>query len=72
MLIYPEVGRSLRMHYRLLGIPVVVATVDLGQKWQEIETELNGLLDDCRSAALSRVGATQREVATNVSVLMAN
>jgi hypothetical protein len=30
MLIYPEVGRSLRLRYRLLDIPVLVATVDLG------------------------------------------
>jgi 5-methylcytosine-specific restriction enzyme subunit McrC len=30
MLIYPDVGRSLRLRYRLLDIPVLVATVDLG------------------------------------------
>jgi 5-methylcytosine-specific restriction enzyme subunit McrC len=53
MLIYPDVGRSLRLHYRLLGIPVLVATVDLGRKWQEIDLELNELLDDCASAATS-------------------
>jgi 5-methylcytosine-specific restriction enzyme subunit McrC len=51
MLIYPEVGRSLRLRYRLLGIPVLVATVDLGQEWQEIEADLNSLLDECASAA---------------------
>jgi len=42
MLIYPEVGRSLRLRYRLLGIPVLVATVDLGREWQDIEAELHG------------------------------
>ena len=51
MLIYPDVGRSLRLRYRLLGIPVLVATVDLGQEWHDIEAELHGLLDDCASAA---------------------
>ena len=51
MLIYPNVGRSLRLRYRLLGIPIVVATVDLGREWHDIETELNKLLDDCAIAA---------------------
>ena len=51
MLIYPDVGRSLRLRYRLLGIPVLVATVDLGQEWNDIEAELHGLLDECASAA---------------------
>ena len=51
MLIYPDVGRSLRLRYRLLGIPVMVATVDLSQEWRDIEAELHGLLDDCASAA---------------------
>jgi 5-methylcytosine-specific restriction enzyme subunit McrC len=51
MLIYPEVGRSLRLRYRLLDIPVLVVTINLGQPWQYIETELNDLLDDCASAA---------------------
>jgi 5-methylcytosine-specific restriction enzyme subunit McrC len=51
MLIYPGVGRSLRLRYRLLGIPVFVATVDLGQEWRNIEAELHGLLNDCATAA---------------------
>jgi 5-methylcytosine-specific restriction enzyme subunit McrC len=51
MLIYPEVGQSLRLRYRLLGIPVLVATVDLGREWQDIEAELHELLDDCAGAA---------------------
>jgi 5-methylcytosine-specific restriction enzyme subunit McrC len=51
MLIYPEVGRSLRLRYRLLGIPVLVATVDLSKDWRGIEAELHGLLNDCAVAA---------------------
>jgi 5-methylcytosine-specific restriction enzyme subunit McrC len=51
MLIYPDVGRSLRLRYRLLNIPVLVAALDLGQEWYKIEAELNALLDDCASAA---------------------
>jgi 5-methylcytosine-specific restriction enzyme subunit McrC len=47
MLIYPDVGRSLRLRYRLLGIPVLVCTVDLARDWQKIEVELLGLLDEC-------------------------
>jgi 5-methylcytosine-specific restriction enzyme subunit McrC len=51
MLIYPEVGRSLRLRYRLLGMPVMIATIDLGQEWNKIEAELNVVLDDCASIA---------------------
>ena len=51
MLIYPDVGRSLRLRYRLLDLPVIVSTVDLGQEWYDIEAELNALLDECAAAA---------------------
>jgi 5-methylcytosine-specific restriction enzyme subunit McrC len=51
MLIYPEVGRSLRLRYRLLGIPVLVSTVDLSKDWRNVEAELQGLLNDCAVAA---------------------
>jgi 5-methylcytosine-specific restriction enzyme subunit McrC len=51
MLVYPHVGRSLRLRYRLLGIPVLVATVDLSKEWHNIEEELHGLLNDCAIAA---------------------
>ena len=51
MLIYPEVGQTLRLRYRLLGIPVLVATVDLGQEWSNVEAELHELLGYCESAA---------------------
>ena len=43
MLIYPAVGQSLRLRYRLLGIPVLVATVDLSQEWQIVDRELRQL-----------------------------
>ena len=51
MLIYPAVGQSLRLRYRLLGIPILVATIDLGREWQDIEVELHSLVDDCANAA---------------------
>ena len=53
MLLYPDVGRSLRLKYRLLNIPVVVATINLGREWHEIEAELHELLDQCATAACS-------------------
>jgi 5-methylcytosine-specific restriction enzyme subunit McrC len=52
VLIYPDVGRSLRLRYQLLEIPVLVSTIDLGREWYDIEAELNALLDDCASAAV--------------------
>jgi 5-methylcytosine-specific restriction enzyme subunit McrC len=51
MLIYPQVDRSLRLHYRLLGIPVMVATIDLSLEWRKLEAKLHELLGDCASAA---------------------
>lgn len=51
MLIYPDVHVSLRLRYRLLDLPVVVATVDLGREWPLIEDELNALLDEAASLA---------------------
>jgi len=51
MLIYPNVGLSLRLRYRLLGIPVLVATVDLSKDWRNVEAELHSLLNDCGVAA---------------------
>ena len=51
MLIYPAVGQTLRLRYRLLGIPILVATIDLGREWQDIEVELHSLVDECASAA---------------------
>jgi hypothetical protein len=56
MLLYPDVGRSLRLRYRLLGIPILVATVDLGQDWRNIEAELHSLLDERATAACSPGG----------------
>ncbi|MGY4366716.1 5-methylcytosine-specific restriction enzyme subunit McrC [Bradyrhizobium sp. LB1.3] len=51
MLIYPDVGQSLRLRYRLLGIPVLIATVDLSKEWPIIAAELHELLNDCATAA---------------------
>ncbi|WP_213737048.1 hypothetical protein [Bradyrhizobium sp. dw_411] len=56
MLLYPDVGRSLHLKYRLLDIPVLVATVDLAQEWRAIEKQLHGLLEDCAAAARSTNG----------------
>jgi 5-methylcytosine-specific restriction enzyme subunit McrC len=49
MLIYPAVGQSLRL--RLLDIPTLVVTIDIGREWQDIEIEIHGLVDECASAA---------------------
>ena len=46
-----SVGQSLHLRYRLLDIPVLVATIDLGREWQDIEVELNSLVDECASSA---------------------
>jgi 5-methylcytosine-specific restriction enzyme subunit McrC len=51
MLIYPQVGRCLTLRYRLLGVPVRIATVDLGANWPEIEGQLHALLNSCAEAA---------------------
>jgi 5-methylcytosine-specific restriction enzyme subunit McrC len=64
VLVYPEVGQSLRLHYRLLGIPVLVVTVDLGKQWQQIETELNALLDECAKVASIGENLTPRASVT--------
>jgi 5-methylcytosine-specific restriction enzyme subunit McrC len=44
LLIYPAVGQELRLRYRLLGIPVLVATVDLSGEWRSIHDELLHLI----------------------------
>jgi 5-methylcytosine-specific restriction enzyme subunit McrC len=51
MLLYPAVSQSLRLRYRLLGVPVLIASLDLAREWQDIEVELHSLLDECASAA---------------------
>jgi 5-methylcytosine-specific restriction enzyme subunit McrC len=61
MLIYPDVARSLRLRYRLLGIPIIIATVDLNREWREIDAELHQLLDDCASSA-TFLGELQADV----------
>jgi 5-methylcytosine-specific restriction enzyme subunit McrC len=62
MLIYPAVGQSLRLRYRLIGIPILVATIDLGREWQDIEVELHSLVDECASVA--GIKHSQQQVAT--------
>jgi 5-methylcytosine-specific restriction enzyme subunit McrC len=57
MLLYPDVGRSLRLRYKLLDLPVLVSTVDLGREWHDVEAELNALLDECAAAASIRSDA---------------
>jgi 5-methylcytosine-specific restriction enzyme subunit McrC len=51
MLLYASAGKSVRLKYRLLDIPVLVATIDLTQDWLAIETELHSVLDSCAIAA---------------------
>jgi 5-methylcytosine-specific restriction enzyme subunit McrC len=44
LLIYPQVGPTLRLHYELIGFPVTIVTVDLSKEWQAIHQELIDLL----------------------------
>lgn len=44
LLIYPANGQSVRMRFRLLGIPLTVATIDLSSEWPEIHAELIHLI----------------------------
>jgi 5-methylcytosine-specific restriction enzyme subunit McrC len=46
LLIYPTGGQTLRLKYQLLGIPLTVATVDLGVEWPQIHSELIGLIEN--------------------------
>jgi len=45
LLIYPSGGDALRLKYRLLGLPLTVATVDLSAEWPEIHAELIELIE---------------------------
>ena len=44
LLIYPTNGQHLRLNYRLLEIPVTIATVDLSDEWQSIHDKLIDLI----------------------------
>jgi 5-methylcytosine-specific restriction enzyme subunit McrC len=44
LLIYPANGRSLKLKYNLVGVPVMVATVDLSAEWKSIHAELIELI----------------------------
>ncbi|TCS66642.1 5-methylcytosine-specific restriction enzyme subunit McrC [Primorskyibacter sedentarius] len=50
LLIYPAIKHELRLRYRLLGIPVLVATVDLSGEWRSIHDELLDLVTPARNA----------------------
>ena len=50
ILVYPAVDCCLRLEYRLLDFPVIVATVNLGAKWQHIHRELIELVQVKRMA----------------------
>jgi 5-methylcytosine-specific restriction enzyme subunit McrC len=45
MLIYPSIGRQIRLNFEILGVPVKVATVDLSAEWKEIDLELKELIN---------------------------
>lgn len=59
MLLYPRVDRELRLQYRLLGLPTIVATVDLQQDWKGIEGELHSILDQCESFTTREVSVVE-------------
>jgi len=44
LLVYPSAGESLRFRYRLLGVPLTVATLDLTAAWPAIHAELVELI----------------------------
>ncbi|AZQ67947.1 hypothetical protein EF888_12870 [Silicimonas algicola] len=53
LLVYPSGGQSLRLHYRLLGTPLTVATVDLSAEWPEIHAELIELIEPAAGTEFS-------------------
>ncbi|WP_254694080.1 5-methylcytosine restriction system specificity protein McrC [Sulfitobacter sp. SK012] len=53
MLIYPVVGERVRLDYELLGVPVQIATVDLGAEWQDIDRELKSLFNSTKDIDVS-------------------
>jgi 5-methylcytosine-specific restriction enzyme subunit McrC len=44
LLLYPQVGGALHLEYELLGFPITLATIDLGQDWRDIHDDLVRLL----------------------------
>jgi hypothetical protein len=55
----------------LLGIPVLVATIDLGRAWQDIEVELHSLVDECAGAAGAKQSLQQAATASAPSLVVA-
>lgn len=62
ILLYPEVGRRLRLRYRLLGLPLLVVTIDLGQAWPAVEAELNAVIVAARELLEPRAGTSAAHV----------
>lgn len=54
ILLYPTVGSSLDLRYRIQGHPIRVVTVDLDQDWKTIRARLLGLLPGRRNMIHSR------------------
>lgn len=55
VLLYPTVGKSLSLRYRIQGHTIRIVTVDLNEKWQEIRQRLLGLLTPVESDAVDAV-----------------
>ncbi|WP_303713911.1 hypothetical protein [Brevundimonas naejangsanensis] len=64
ILLYPMNGRSIRLHYNLLGHDVQIVTVDLSQSWPAIHAELLDLLVD-DPAIVSRAGSFPEAMTLN-------
>ena len=58
LLIYPQNGTPVRLHYRLMGHDIQIATIDLGQPWQDIhDLLLEILLTEPAEVAVTSVAA---------------
>lgn len=44
LLIYPADGKSIRLSYTLLDMPIRIVTVDLAREWRELHKELTDLI----------------------------
>ena len=60
VLLYPTVGRSLSLRYRIQGYAIRIVTVDLNSEWQEIRQHLLGLVTPADSdAAVADIQASE-------------
>lgn len=55
ILLYPTVGKSLSLRYRVQGHTMRIETVDLNESWQVIRERLLGLLTRAKSGAIEAV-----------------